>query len=312
VTGPDTRSADQLTPTRAIPATLPGRAGPLAALIAEPSAQAVARCTTGVPPSAAGVPTLLLLPGYTGSKEDFAPILDPLADGGLRAVAVDLPGQYQSPGPDDERAYTAEVLGGTLAAAADGLAACGPVVLVGHSLGGLVARSAVLAGAPVRGLVLLCSGPAAFRSGDRLAALAVGEPVLRRHGIEAAYRIRQSTRAAGVAPRPDLEEFLRHRFVGSSTAGLLGMAGMLRTEPDRTGELAAALRARGAGIAVLAGVADDAWPLRDQRDMARRLGTDLVLIPGAAHSPAVENPRALVALLLDAVGRFTARSAGPR
>jgi pimeloyl-ACP methyl ester carboxylesterase len=308
VTGPGIRDVDQLTPTRAIRATLVGPAGTLAALIAEPAAPGVTGSPSGMVPSGDGVPTLLLLPGYTGSKEDFAPIMDPLADGGVRAVAVDLPGQYQSPGPAAEHAYTTEVLGGTLAAVAVALSAAGPVVLLGHSLGGLVARGAVLAGAPVRGLVLLCSGPSAFRSGDRLAALIAGEPVLRQRGIRAAYRTRQSTRRAGPAPRPDLEEFLRRRFIGSSAAGLLGMAAVLRTEPDRSAELAAALSARGAGVAVLAGAADDAWPLDDQHDMARRLGTELVLIPDAAHSPAIENPAELVALLLDAVRRFTARA----
>src|SRR5690349_6857360 len=36
--------------------------------------------------------TALLVPGFTGSKEDFAPILDPLREAGYRTVAMDLPG----------------------------------------------------------------------------------------------------------------------------------------------------------------------------------------------------------------------------
>ncbi len=58
---------------------------------------------------------------------------------------------------------------------------------------------------------------------------------------------------------------------------------------------------------MLAGEHDDAWPLDEQRDMARRLGTELVLLPGAAHSPAVENPDGLVSVLVDLVRRWTAR-----
>ena len=54
---------------------------------------------------------MLLLPGYTGSKEDFAPILDPLAAAGLTAITVDLPGQHESEGPDEEDAYTPERFG---------------------------------------------------------------------------------------------------------------------------------------------------------------------------------------------------------
>ncbi len=46
-------------------------------------------------------PAVLFVPGYTGTKEDFAPLLPLLAAAGLRAVAMDLPGQYETPGPDD-------------------------------------------------------------------------------------------------------------------------------------------------------------------------------------------------------------------
>ena len=58
---------------------------------------------------------MLLLPGYTGSKEDFSPILDPLAADGFRAIAVDLPGQFESEGPDDESDYEPMRLGAVVA-----------------------------------------------------------------------------------------------------------------------------------------------------------------------------------------------------
>jgi pimeloyl-ACP methyl ester carboxylesterase len=45
----------------------------------------------------AGVgPVVLLVPGYTGSKEDFLPLLRPLARAGFRAVAMDQRGQFES------------------------------------------------------------------------------------------------------------------------------------------------------------------------------------------------------------------------
>src|SRR6195952_215998 len=50
--------------------------------------------------------TVLMVAGYTGSKEDFAPLLAPLADAGLRVVAIDQRGQFESPGPDDPGHYT--------------------------------------------------------------------------------------------------------------------------------------------------------------------------------------------------------------
>ena len=100
------------------------------------------------------------------------------------------------------------------------------------------------------------------------------------------------------SPTPEIAQFLRRRFVSSRAAGPLGMGAALRTEPDRVEELAATLRGSDAPVAVIAGENDDAWPVPDQRDMAARLGTELVIIPDAAHSPAVENPSALMAVLL--------------
>src|SRR4249919_2471464 len=126
---------EQLTPTTAVRTTRASPAGPLAALDTHPDDDGS---------STAG--TVLLLPGYTGSKEDFAPILDPLAANGFRAVAIDLPGQYESPGPDDEAAYAPMALGAVCAVVARDLAAGGRLVLLGHSFGGLVARGAALAG----------------------------------------------------------------------------------------------------------------------------------------------------------------------
>ena len=174
----------------------------------------------------------------------------------------------------------------------------GPVVVLGHSFGGLVARSAVLAGAPATGLVLLCSGPAAFWAGNRFNALTIGRPILRTLGVQALYDGGQ--RALGLDPlRPDpLARFMRRRFLASSAAGLLGMGHALLNEPDRVDELKQVLVGAGIPVAVLAGAGDDAWPLPVQAEMARRLGTELVLVPGGAHSPAVESPAAMLGILL--------------
>ena len=50
-------------------------------------------------------PAVLLVPGYTGSKEDFGPVLAPLAAADFRAVAVDLRGQLDSPGAGNPESY---------------------------------------------------------------------------------------------------------------------------------------------------------------------------------------------------------------
>lgn len=239
----------------------------------------------------------LLVPGFTGSKEDFVALLDPLRSAGLSVLAVDLPGQYESPGPHRERDYHPDPLGRTLAALVAELAAGGDrVLLLGHSYGGLVCRSAVLAGAPVTGLTLLGTGPGALPQGERRAVIDATEPIMRTEGIEAVQRLQEAR--DGITEPPELVALLRARFLRSSTAGLLGMATGLRTEPDRVTELAAVLRTNATPCLVVFGESDDAWPVATQRNMAARLSADVAVVPGARHSPNTENPGALLDALL--------------
>lgn len=241
-------------------------------------------------------PAVLLVPGFTGSKEDFGPLLDPLASAEFRAVAIDLPGQFESPGPDDPAGYTPSALGAVVLAVAGTL---GPDVrLVGHSFGGLVCRAAVI-DEPRQfvSLVLMDSGPAALAGprAERIAMLAPHLPTLGVAGVYAASEAAARAEPGYVAPPPPLAAFLEKRFLAGSAAMLAGMGDALLVEPDRTAELTAA----GRPLLVIHGADDDAWPPAVQRQMAERLGAQHVVIAGAAHSPAVENPAATADALLE-------------
>lgn len=258
-------------------------AGQLAALAAQP------------PPDGPGRAPALLVPGYTGSKEDFLSLLPLLAAGGHRTVAIDQRGQYESPGPDNLAAYGVQALATDLLHALDVVGAPG-VHVVGHSFGGLVARAAVIR-RPERfaSLTLLCSGPAAI-SGLRAQRIRTLEPLLRRGGLAGVLPAMElEWRAARQAGTPSaVVEFLRTRFLTSSAAGLEGMGTALLTEPDRVAELAAT----GVPVLVAYGEDDDAWPPTVQAQMAARLGAPVEVIAGAAHSPAAEAPAVIAAALL--------------
>jgi pimeloyl-ACP methyl ester carboxylesterase len=248
------------------------------------------------PGPAGDAPSALLVPGYTGSKEDFAPLLDRLAAAGFRAVAIDLPGQFESPGMGSIDGYRPDALGAVVRDVARMLDP--PVRLLGHSFGGLVARAAVIAEpALFASLILLSSGPEKL-SGVRRARIDQLAPVLAASGLAGVYAAMQAAAASepGYAAPPDeLAEFLERRFLGGSPEMVQGMADALRAEPDRVAELAAT----GVPVLVLHGADDDAWEPAVQREMADRLGARYVVVPDAAHSAAVENPAATADALLD-------------
>ena len=251
----------------------------------------------------------LLVPGYTGSKEDFLAILDLLADDSRHVIAIDQRGQFETAGAEDPAGYAPAALGADILAI---MQATGARHLVGHSYGGLIAREAVLAGtgADFASFTLMSSGPGAL-TGPRakdlramLAALGVGDgtqPDSGRPdsawtdagrtdasrtdgGRTAGGRTDQAALRAGIAElwRAHLEPqavtagvpghivaFLRRRMLGNDPDGLVLMAAHMLAAPDRTAELA---RLDQLPMLVIYGENDNSWSPAAQENMARRRG----------------------------------------
>jgi pimeloyl-ACP methyl ester carboxylesterase len=249
----------------------------------------------------------LLIPGYTGSKEDFLLILGPLAAAGRRVVAVDMRGQYETPGsPADASAYDLTELAADVALIASEVSRADgrdgqPVHLLGHSFGGLVAQELVLAqAARISSLTLLSSGPGAL-TGPRAALLRGllaqldGKPAGELAGeVKRMWETQLEPQAVADGTPPEIIGFLRTRMLASCATGLKQMAGNLLTCPDRTSALAGLADTR---MLVVYGEDDDAWAPPVQEEMARQLGAERVCIPGAAHSPAVEAPETAASIL---------------
>lgn len=241
--------------------------------------------------------TALLVPGFTGSKEDFLALLDPLAGLGYRVVAADGRGQYETGGPREESAYAQpelarDVLALTAALREDGAPG---IHLLGHSLGGLVARAAVMQDdSPFLSLTLMSSGPAAVSASQqhRLKMLLGALGVMEMEEIWLAMCELDPVEAADEETPPEVAAFLHRRWMANVPEQLSATAQQLLGEPDRIDELTAALsrRAEPLPVHVLSGSEDYAWPVPLLDETAVRLGAARTVVDGAGHSPNAERP----------------------
>lgn len=272
----------------------------------------------------------LLVPGYTGSKEDFLAILDLLADDSRHVVAIDMRGQFETADADQPGGYAAAALGADILAI---MHTTGARHLVGHSYGGLIGREAVLAatGTEFASFTLMSSGPGAL-TGPRakdlramLAALGVpadgggagggrGRPdqATLRAGIAELWQSHLEPQAVAAGVPGDIVAFLGRRMRGNDPDGLVLMAAHMLAAPDRTAELA---RLDQLPTLVIYGENDNSWSPAAQENMARRLRARRLCIPAAVHSPAVEAPATTADALTqfwDAAEAALAKSASAR
>jgi pimeloyl-ACP methyl ester carboxylesterase len=280
-------------------ATLPTARGSFAILEAQPS-----RGVSFRQPA-------VLVPGFTGSKEDFLAILEPLAAAGRTVYAYDQRGQYQSPHAADRSGYAAAALAADVLAIAEAVAPDGDGVhLVGHSMGGLIAREAVLQkAAAFLSLTLLGSGPASLggdRAGTLHDVLAMLDPsngelpddrVVLTNIVRQFWRNQLEPQARADGTDEHIIAFLRERTLRTCPIHYIVIARYLLECPDRTEELAKAISTACLPVTVVYGENDDAWLPAEQDLMARRLGAERTCIPGAAHSPAVEAPVTTASIL---------------
>jgi pimeloyl-ACP methyl ester carboxylesterase len=236
-------------------------------------------------------PPVLLLHGWTGSKEDFLPVVDGLAED-RRVLVPDLPGHGSCPPPVDGDYGLAAHVRWVLGLLAD-LGVDGDLHLLGHSHGGLVAqRIAYAAAHRIASLALVGSGLGALGDDAREQVVAIATTA-RDHGVEAAWAVAQGQAPVDGAPDPRAA-FIRRRFLAMPPEAVLGVGANLVTAAP----LGAFLRGIDFPVLVCHGEGDSAWLPHEQRLLARRIaGARYAVVPDALHSPAVENPAAFLALL---------------
>jgi pimeloyl-ACP methyl ester carboxylesterase len=247
--------------------------------------------------SGGGGRPLLLVHGFTGAKEDFTEWLDPLAELGWHAVALDNRGHGESGKPGDKSDYSFDLLAADTLALADAL--WGPdahFVLLGHSMGGMVAQVvATRAAERLDGLVLMDTGHGRLSIVDRDQAMKVVS-IVEARGIDGladlmADRDQPLTTPAHervLAEREGYAEFNDHKLRSTASAAY---AGMLTAMVDATDRLDA-LRELSVPTLVLVGEQDRPL-LGDSLRLAEAIpDAELAVIAEGGHSPQFENPDA--------------------
>lgn len=237
---------------------------------------------------------VIMVSGYIGSKEDFWPLLPRLAAAGCHGWAYDHLGQYESAGPDDQNAYTMDLLASDLRSVIAQVGNGRPVHLLGHCFGGFVARAAALAKpAGVRSLTMLSCGPDTQEPPKLRSVLTDFGRHLDTAGPELFWsRVKRLIPESKTALRAHWHAKLHQ----TNPAFLRGSLQELLAEPDRGPEL----RASGVPVLVMCGYRDRwMWTREAYEAMAARLDAAFAVIKGAGHNPNQDQPGPTVDALLD-------------
>ncbi len=239
---------------------------------------------------------LVLVHGFTGAKEDFTEWFDLLAVLGWHVVAPDLRGHGESCKPTEDRAYDLDLFAADLLGLLDALGWPSAVAL-GHSMGGMVLQTAVVS-SPERfeAIVLMDTSHRSLRADPEVVELAaklalddgMAAVLAAQEALDDEQTLGNEVDRRLKATRPGYREFGERKMLASSPVMYATMIRALTspTAPDRL----AGMAALGLPTLVVVGEHDQPFVQPSHRLAAAIPGAELVVIPGAAHSPQFENP----------------------
>jgi pimeloyl-ACP methyl ester carboxylesterase len=229
---------------------------------------------------------VVLVHGFTGSKEDFNLIGPLLADAGYRVLTFDNRGQHESAHSKREDAYQVQSLARDVIDLVEHFGLEKPHLL-GHSFGGLVSQQAV-ADSPesFASLTIFCSGPHFIPNKPDLAATI---EIMKSMSMQDSWdRFQEETDKA--LPRYEL---YKKRWTASDPHSTHTMALHLQSAQSLIEKLVATKMP----IHVIYGENDDAWPLDMQDQMAQDLSAPRTIIKEAGHCPNEDQPEDTVRVL---------------
>jgi pimeloyl-ACP methyl ester carboxylesterase len=229
---------------------------------------------------------VVLIHGFTGSKEDFNLIGPLLADQGYRVITFDNRGQHESTHSKRADAYIAESLARDVIELRRKLDLKKPH-LFGHSFGGLIAqRTLVDSPHDWASLTIFCSGPGAIPNKPDL-PVTIG--ILESMSMQESWDTYKEA-TDRLLPRYEL---YKKRWTSSDPRSTKTMAHYLLAAKPLISEIVASK----VPVHVIYGENDDAWPLAMQDQMAAELHAQLTIISGAGHCPNEDKPEETAAVL---------------
>jgi len=229
---------------------------------------------------------VVLVHGFTGSKEDFNLIGPLLADQGYRVLTFDNRGQHESAHSAREDAYQVHSLARDVIELAREFGLQRPHLL-GHSFGGLVAQRALVESPETwASLTIFCSGPHWIPDKPDLEATI---KIMQSMSMQESWdRFKEETDK--LLPRYEL---YKKRWTASDPRSTHTMALHLQgAEP-----LIEKIVATKVPVHVIYGENDDAWPLDMQDQMAKELSAPRTIIKDAGHCPNEDQPEETVKVL---------------
>jgi pimeloyl-ACP methyl ester carboxylesterase len=241
-------------------------------------------------------PRVVLVPGVTGSKEDFILMMPLLAAAGYRVESFDMAGQYESwaAGPENlsppRSRYDHELFVNDLISVLE--AGSAPVHVLGYSFAGTVSQLAFAQRPELFASLTLLSCPPepgqGFRGVKRLGpftGLATG-------GVGAALMI-WGVRQNFTHVPPGRLAFVRARFALTRRTAVRDIISLMKRAPDVRALLAAS------PLPKLVAVGEhDLWPSHLHREFAESIGARLAVY-ATGHSPCETAPHELVLDLLE-------------
>ena len=234
----------------------------------------------------ARIADVVLVHGFTGSKEDFNELGPLLAEMGYRVLTFDNRGQHESSHSKREDAYQIQSLARDVVEISQHYGFEKPHLL-GHSFGGLVSqRAAVDAPDYWKSLTLFCTGPHWIPDKPDLDATI---HILETMTMEDSWN-KYKEETDKLLPRYEL---YKKRWKASDPESTKRMAHHLQDTQALTQEIIATK----IPVHVVYGENDDAWPMPMQDQMAKDLSAPRTIIKDAGHCPNEDQPEETVKVL---------------